>query len=131
MTLKVRFRHFLTTRVNICESQIKKNIFILLIFLLKWSPCWLTSTKLHHWGHTTTYILDLENGKLCNESPWVSKISCIINLRLGCLYYCISVEWFVFMVKLVMKHYKIGESWFLSFSPKKFHLIWVQEYILI
>ena len=30
MTLKVRFRHFLTTRVNICESQIKK------IFLFYW-----------------------------------------------------------------------------------------------
>ena len=29
-TLKVRFRHFLTTRVNICESQIKK------IFLFYW-----------------------------------------------------------------------------------------------
>ena len=20
--------------------------------MLKWSPCWLTSAKLHHWGHT-------------------------------------------------------------------------------
>jgi hypothetical protein len=29
-----------------------KNIFLLLIFLQKWSPCWLTSAKLHHWGHT-------------------------------------------------------------------------------
>ena len=55
MTLKVRFRHFLTTRVNICESQIKKKKIILLIFLLKWSPCWLTSAKLHHWGHTTFF----------------------------------------------------------------------------
>jgi len=26
--------------------------FILLIFLLKSTPCWFTSTKLHHWGHT-------------------------------------------------------------------------------
>ena len=30
LTLKVRFRHFLTTPVNICESQIKK------IFLFYW-----------------------------------------------------------------------------------------------
>ena len=35
----------------------QKNIIILLIFLLKWSPCWLTSTKLHHWGHATVYWL--------------------------------------------------------------------------
>ena len=54
--LKVRFRHFLTTHVNIWESQIKKIIFLLPIFLLKSSPCWLTSTKLHHWGHTTHNI---------------------------------------------------------------------------
>ena len=30
----------------------QKIIFILLIFLLKSFPCWLTSAKLHHWGHT-------------------------------------------------------------------------------
>ena len=38
-----------------CEhlwKSIQKNIFILMIFLLKLNPCWLTSTKLHHWGHT-------------------------------------------------------------------------------
>ena len=34
----------------------RKNIFILLIFLSKWSPCWLTSTKLHHWGHTNVLV---------------------------------------------------------------------------
>ena len=42
-----------------CEHLWKsnqKNIFILLIFLLKSIPCWLTSTKLHHWGHTKTGI---------------------------------------------------------------------------
>ena len=55
LTLKVRFRHFLTTPVNICESQINFFIFILLIFLLKSSPCWLTSAKLHHWGHTMIF----------------------------------------------------------------------------
>ena len=33
LTLKVRFRHFLTTPVNICESQIKK------IFLFYWFFC--------------------------------------------------------------------------------------------
>ena len=40
-----------------CEHLWKsnqKNIFILLIFLLKSIPCWLTSAKLHHWGHTNT-----------------------------------------------------------------------------
>ena len=30
----------------------QKIIFLLLILLLKWSPCWLTSAKLHYWGHT-------------------------------------------------------------------------------
>ena len=30
----------------------QKTIFILLIFLLKSTPYWLTSTQLHHWGHT-------------------------------------------------------------------------------
>ena len=38
-----------------CEHLWKSNqkiIFILLIFLLKSTTCWLTSTKLHHWGHT-------------------------------------------------------------------------------
>ena len=38
-----------------CEHLWKsnqKNISILLIFLLKSTPCWLTSAKLHHWGHT-------------------------------------------------------------------------------
>ena len=42
-----------------CEHLWKsnqKNIFILLIFLLKSTPCWLTSAKLHHWGHTNTYM---------------------------------------------------------------------------
>ena len=33
----------------------QKNIFILLIFLLKSIPCWLTSAKPHHWGHTSIY----------------------------------------------------------------------------
>ena len=40
---------------NSCEHLWKsnqKNIFVLLIFLLKWSPCWLMSAKLYHWGHT-------------------------------------------------------------------------------
>ena len=41
-------------RVNICENQIKK-IFHLLIFLLKSTPCSLTSAKLHHWGHTNKF----------------------------------------------------------------------------
>ena len=38
-----------------CEHLWKSNqkiIFLLLIFLLKSSPCWLMSAKLHHWGHT-------------------------------------------------------------------------------
>ena len=30
----------------------KKNIYILLIFFLKSTPCWLTFAKLHNWGHT-------------------------------------------------------------------------------
>ena len=51
LTLKVRFRHFLTTPVNICESQIKKLFLFYWFFLLKSSPCWLTSSKLHHWDH--------------------------------------------------------------------------------
>ena len=40
-----------------------KNYFSFTDFLLKSSPCWLTSAKLHHWGHTniiyqiiTTYL---------------------------------------------------------------------------
>ena len=33
----------------------QKNIFILLIFLLKSTACWLTSAKLHHWGHTNKF----------------------------------------------------------------------------
>ena len=33
-----------------------KNYFVLLIFLLKSTPCWLTSEKLHDWGHS------MENG---------------------------------------------------------------------
>ena len=39
-----------------CEHLWKSNqktIFILLTFLLKSTPCWLTSAKPHHWGHTT------------------------------------------------------------------------------
>ena len=32
LTLKVRFRHFLTTHVNICESQIKKLCFFYCFF---------------------------------------------------------------------------------------------------
>ena len=39
-----------------CEHLWKSNqnnILILLIFLLKSIPCWLTSVKLHHWGHTS------------------------------------------------------------------------------
>ena len=38
-----------------CEHLWKSNqkiFFFLLIFLLKSSPCWLMSAKLHHWGHT-------------------------------------------------------------------------------
>ena len=57
LTLKIRFRHFLMTHVNICENQIKKNI--LLIFLLKSSPWWLTSAKLHHWGHTSLFSMSM------------------------------------------------------------------------
>ena len=38
LTLKVRFRHFLATPVNICESQIKKLFFLLLIFFAKIKP---------------------------------------------------------------------------------------------
>ena len=44
---------------NPCEHLWKsnqKNIVILLIFLLKSTPCWLTSAKFHHWGHTTTSV---------------------------------------------------------------------------
>ena len=52
---KVRFRHFLTTDVNICKSHIKKY-FSFPDFLLKWSPFWLMSTKLHHWGQTKSYV---------------------------------------------------------------------------
>ena len=42
-----------------CEHLWKSNqkiIFILLIFLLKSTPCWLKSAKLHHWGHTKLCI---------------------------------------------------------------------------
>ena len=44
LTLKVRYRLFLTTHVNICERQIK-NIFLLLICLLKSSPWWIRSAQ--------------------------------------------------------------------------------------
>ena len=37
------------------ESKIRRNIFILLIFLLKSTPCWLASAKFHHWGYTITF----------------------------------------------------------------------------
>ena len=42
----------MTVNVNICERQIKKLFSFYWFFLLKSSPCWLTSAKLHHWGHT-------------------------------------------------------------------------------
>ena len=40
---------------SLCEHLYRSNqsiIFILLIFCLKSTPCWLTSAKLYHWGHT-------------------------------------------------------------------------------
>ena len=52
---KVKFSHFwqpLWTSVKIKPFF----HFLLMIFLLKWSPCWLTSAKLHRWGHTIEWI---------------------------------------------------------------------------
>ena len=34
----------------------QKILFLLQIFLLKSSPCWLTSAKFHHWGHTIVLL---------------------------------------------------------------------------
>ena len=56
MTQKIDFESQIYALFNNpCEHLWKSNqeiIFILLIFLLKSSPCWLTSAKLYHWGHT-------------------------------------------------------------------------------
>ena len=40
---------------HLCKSNQRIN-FLLLIFLLNSSPCWLTSAKLHHWGHTKEHL---------------------------------------------------------------------------
>ena len=45
---------------GLCEYLWKSNkkiVFILLIFFLKSTPCWLKSAKLHHWGHTNIFEL--------------------------------------------------------------------------
>ena len=47
----------MTVRVNIWESQIKKLSLFYWFFLLKSTPSWLTSAKLHHWGHTIIYVM--------------------------------------------------------------------------
>jgi len=42
-----------------CEHLWKSNqkiIFILLIFLLKSTPCWHTSSRFQHWGHTNHVV---------------------------------------------------------------------------
>ena len=70
----------------------QKLIFILLIFLLKSTPCWLTYAQLHHWGHTNVctankncfsyelksivffinHLIQWENGgKLASFSTWI------------------------------------------------------------
>ena len=41
------------------QCQHQKNILILLIFFIKSTLCWLTSPKLHHWGHTPKYLRHL------------------------------------------------------------------------
>ena len=63
----------MTVGVNICESQIKK-LFFLLIFLLKSSPCWLTSAKLHHWGHTNVSGRLLIITRQIKQNFWPSKL---------------------------------------------------------
>jgi hypothetical protein len=45
----------------------QKIIFILLIFSLKSTPCWLTSAKLHHWGHTNVLLRESRKRKF--EKP--------------------------------------------------------------
>ena len=62
----------MTVRVNICESQIKKNVFILLIFLLKSNPCWLKFAKLHHWGHTNNSIPFFSVLVVLASFPWLN-----------------------------------------------------------
>ena len=66
----------------------QKNIFILLIFLLKSTPCWVTSAKLHHWGHTKKYVVYYytfphiihedsgREGQKLKPSAFPTKISC-------------------------------------------------------
>ena len=54
-----------------CEHLWKsnqKNIIILLIFLLKSTPCWLTAAKLHHWGHTKLAVRQSHNRTKSAES---------------------------------------------------------------
>jgi len=90
LTLKVRFRHFLTTHVNLCESQIKSLFFFYWFFLLKSSPCWLTFAKLHPWGHTIINTC-FKNG-LCilkcvhsfTKWHWLEKVwsTCVANLAI-------------------------------------------------
>ena len=58
---------------GLCEHLWKSNqkiIFILLIFLLKSTPCWLTSAKLHHWGHTNMYV----------SSYTIISLHCIVRI---------------------------------------------------
>ena len=45
----------------------QENIFLLLTFLLKWSPCWLTSAKLHHCCHTKIHTIP------CVQKQWYRK----------------------------------------------------------
>ena len=70
-----------------------------LIFLLKSTPCWLTSAKLHHWGHTRVVVCPTSSHPYClayvlftaaqfqcmpiGGTTWVCitlrKFDCIIN----------------------------------------------------
>ena len=40
------------------------------LVLLKSSPCWLTSAKLHHWGHTTTCTVCSNKSHIVHDSWW-------------------------------------------------------------
>ena len=57
-----------------CEHLWKSNqkiIFILQIFFLKSTPCWLTSAKLHQWGHTN--VCNYDNKWLTFIKRWVER----------------------------------------------------------
>ena len=62
-----------------------KIILILLNFLLKSTPCWLTSAQLHHWGHTIGYFSQYKSTRFWNLQRshsrgvfWVKNINLMI-----------------------------------------------------